>query len=46
MAGYVGAEQGMQVDGELGGAGRLGEMRGPVGIGHDVDCPGAEMLTN
>ena len=38
-AGYAGAEQGMQVDGELGGAGRLGEMRGPVGIGRGATYP-------
>ena len=32
-AGYVGAERGMRVDSKLGGAGRLGEKRGPVGMG-------------
>ena len=32
-AGYVGAERGMRVDGKLGGAGRLGEKRGLVGMG-------------
>ena len=39
VAGYVGAEQDMQVAGELGGAGRLGEMRGPVGIGRGATYP-------
>jgi hypothetical protein len=38
-AGYAGAERGMQVDGELGGAGRLGKMRGPVGIGRGATYP-------
>ena len=39
VAGYVGAEQGRQVEGELGSAGRLGEMRGPVGIGRGATYP-------
>ena len=38
-AGYAGAEQGVQVGSELGGAGRLGEMRGPVGIGRGATYP-------
>ena len=33
VAGYAGVERGMRADGELGGAGRLGEKRGPVGMG-------------
>ena len=39
VAGYVGAEQGRQVEGKLGSAGRLGEMRGPVGIGRGATYP-------
>ena len=39
-AGYAGAEQGVRVDGELGGAGRLGKKRGPVGMGRGAtDLP-------
>ena len=33
VAGYAGAERGKQVDGKLGSVGRLGEKRGPVGMG-------------
>ena len=38
-AGYAGAEQDVQVGSELGGAGRSGEMRGPVGIGRGATYP-------
>ena len=39
VVGYVGAEQGRQVEGKLESAGRLGEMRGPVEIGRGDTYP-------
>ena len=37
--GYAGAEQGVQAGSEFGGAGRLGGVMGPVGIGRGATYP-------